>query len=163
MNTKSKSSICGIGPKLLLSTFLYGLFTFFISNRYNSFFDIKFLSQPTCIILGIILLVIGIPYLIISIKVLFKEFYNGKLIKEGPFKVCRNPIYSAWNLFVIPGFVIFFKSWLMLTIPIFMYLLFLVLIKKEEECLAQQFVEEYLDYKNNVNLIFPDFFKLLQK
>jgi len=60
----------------------------------------------------------------------------------------------------IPGILLLFRSWLLLTVPVAMYVLFMALIGKEETYLREEFGEAYLEYAKEVNLAFPRLWKL---
>jgi len=150
-------SIMGIGPKLALFTVIYiGLlvfllkyYSFTIAIRYNSY----------VFILGISLIVIGILFLVASVIALLKARTTEFLCVKGVYSVCRNPIYSSWIIFIVPGIALMFDSLILLTIPIVMYSIFSVLIKQEEAFLLTKFGEDYLEYKKNVGSLFPKFWK----
>lgn len=157
MKFREESTIFGIGPKLYFLTFVYWQLASIISAKFEFVFTISILSTKTASFISNILLIIGIPCLIMSILTLIIEFPKGKLMIKGVYSIVRNPIYSAWICLVMPGLAIETRSWLMLTVPFFMYRLFRVFIKKEERFLEEKFGQEYLDYKAKVGLIFPKF------
>lgn len=102
-----------------------------------------------------VLFLVGVPFFIISVKTLLKGFPSGKLMKNGVYKVCRNPLYSSLICFIVPALALLTNSLLFLTVPIFMYLVFKFLIRTEEEYLESTFGQEYLDYKKITNQILP--------
>jgi protein-S-isoprenylcysteine O-methyltransferase Ste14 len=52
---------------------------------------------------------------------------------------------------------LFFNSWLLLTIPCFMYFMVKIFINEEEKLLEKKFGKEYIDYKKVTYAIFPKF------
>lgn len=149
-----KMNILGIGHKLALITILYTIGIWYICDIFNlqlsipvSFFVLKIISG--------ILLLIGIPFFIISVKTLLKGFPTGKLMKTGVYSICRNPLYSSFICFIVPALMLLSNSLLLLTVPIFMYFVFKFLIKDEEVYLASVFGTEYLEYKKQINVIIP--------
>lgn len=126
-----------------------------LSYLYEYIFIINIISYETIVGISFILLFIGIPYLFISGKKITKDFKNNELITDGIFAYVRNPIYSAWILFIIPALTILTKSIALMTTPIFTYILFKILIKKEDEFLEKKFGTKYLSYKNRVNELIP--------
>ncbi len=86
-----------------------------------------------------------------------KEITAGKLIKTGIYKICRNPLYASFVCFIVPGLMLLTNSWIFLTVPIFMYFVFKLLIKAEERYLENTFGQEYLDYKKETNAIIPKY------
>lgn len=77
---------------------------------------------------------------------------QNKLIKHGPFKYSRNPIYVGL-IMVLIGYGLAIQSWFtfLALVPIFY---FLSATEKEEKLLEKHFKEEYLKYKKEV----PRFF-----
>ena len=87
-------------------------------------------------------------------KTIHKVYNEEKLSATGVYATCRHPLYSSW---------IFFRSWLLLTVPVFMYILLSILIRKEENYLADTYRDEYLEYKKNTNFAFPKLWKYFKK
>lgn len=156
---KDKMSIIGIGMKLALVTLFYSIVVV-IFNDYTKYdFTIKMIPYEFLITLGIILIAIGIPFLVLSIITISNAYKVDYLCIKGVYSVCRHPLYSSWIIFIVPGLILFYDSWLLLTIPIVMYLIFRVLIKQEESFLKNKFGEQYIEYKNKVSLLFPMFWR----
>lgn len=86
-------------------------------------------------------------------------YIEEKLITNGIFKLCRNPLFAEVIFLILPGIILFFNSLLLLTIPCFMYFIFKVFINREEKLLEKKFGEKYTDYKKVTNAIFPKFWK----
>jgi protein-S-isoprenylcysteine O-methyltransferase Ste14 len=106
-------------------------------------------------VLGISLLIVGVPlYLIagITIRIYFEA---GKLATKGIYGYIRHPIYGSWICFIMPGIVLLADSLIGLTIPLFMYVVFKLLIVEEDRYLEEKFGEDFLEYRNRVGEIFP--------
>lgn len=101
------------------------------------------------------LLAVGLPFWFVSAITLKKTFADKKLSTSGVFGLCRNPIYAAWVLFLVPGVLLFFLNPLLLLIPVVMYVVLRVFLLQEEAWLKEKFGEEYLGYMRRVNRIFP--------
>ncbi len=160
MNNK-KISIWGVGPKLAIITTIYSIFIIIIDFYAKPLFLIKLLPQFIFIIIGVILLIIGIPYYLLSNKTINKAYKEGKLCTTGVYAICRHPLYSS-QIINVSGIVIFFRSCLLLTIPIFMYILLRIMSRKEEKYLLETYGNEYLIYRNNTGFVFPKFWKYLK-
>jgi len=156
---KEKMSIIGIGFKLAVMTLLYSILIIAFNNYSKLDLKIKFIPHKFLFILGTILIIVGIPFLIISMITLNKAYKADFLRTDGVYSICRHPLYSSWIIFIVPGFVLFLGSWILLTIPIIMYFIFRGLIKQEESYLQSKFGESYMSYKNKVSLLFPMFWK----
>ena len=64
-------------------------------------------------------------------------------------------IYAAWILLIIPGFVLLFRSWLLLAVPMGAYAAFKAFIHEEDEYLDNRFGQAYSQYRSRVNELFP--------
>lgn len=73
---------------------------------------------------------------------------DKKLIKEGPFKFSRNPIYLGIILIIL-GFELALNSYLFF-LAILAYLYFSWEIRNEEKILEREFGQEYKKYKKTV-------------
>ena len=150
-----KMDILGIGPMFGGLSVMYSIIMFLVSFYYKPFFKIGMISYHLLVIIAVVLVVIGITFLIISIITFNKGFHANILVKVGIYRCCRHPLYTAWSIFIVPGFILLTASWLNLTIPIFMYFVSRLLVKKEEEYLEATFGDEYLEYKAQVPSIIP--------
>lgn len=151
----TKMSFWGVGPKYTVLSVIYCLFTVFISRYFDPFFKLYFIPDFILTTVGILLIVIGLPFYIISLVTIKKAFNSESLVTEGTFGMCRHPVYSAWIVFFVPGIMLLFNSWLGLTAPFVMYLLVLFLAREEEIYLETVFGEDYLNYKKRVPLVLP--------
>lgn len=152
---KKEMSRWGVGPIFAALSVMYGFITFIISLYFYPFLKIRFIQDQILMILGIILVVIGVTFLIISVKTVYKAYNSDKLVTTGVYKFCRHPLYASWVIFIVPGVVLLFNSWIGLTTPIFMYVILRILVKKEEIYLERRFGIQYLEYKKKVPCIFP--------
>ena len=152
---EKKMSILGIGHIFSLLTIFYGAIVSFITTYYYPFFQVQIIPYYIMSSLGIVLIVIGLPFLIISVIAIMQAYNRDKLVIHGIYRCCRNPLYAAWTVFIVPGITLLTNSWIILSIPIFMYIILRFLVKKEEEYLYETFGTEYLDYKKKVPFIIP--------
>ena len=153
--TQEKMSIWGVGPIFFPLSVVYFTVMILVSYFYYPEFQIKFISYHLIAILAIILLAIGIPFWIFSLRSILKSHKADHLVTTGVFRCCRHPLYSAWTVFNVPAIALLTKSWIALTTPVFMYVLLNTLTKKEEVYLENTLGSEYLDYKNRVPCIVP--------
>jgi protein-S-isoprenylcysteine O-methyltransferase Ste14 len=98
-------------------------------------------------------LTIGLAYIIRGGR--NRKLYAKALVKNGIFAHCRNPLYLG-NILIITGLGIVAHSILfyVLGIPLFI-LMYMAIIKAEEDYLANKFGEEYIEYCRNVNRFIP--------
>ena len=145
----------GIGPVFASVSISYGLLSLVISRYFHPFFRIVFVPDWVLNILGVSLIVIGIPFFLISVVTAMKAYNANELVTEGIFRCCRHPLYASWVVFIVPGIVFLANTWIGLTAPIFMYFILRILVQKEEIYLVNVFGSEYLDYKKKVPCILP--------
>jgi protein-S-isoprenylcysteine O-methyltransferase Ste14 len=160
----NKMTIWGVGPKFTL--FSFTSFTIILTINYlvKDFFAINLIPETVLLSISFVLLIIGVPFFIISATTISKVYKYNKLYTLGVYATCRHPLYSSFIFFIAPGIVMFFKSWLLLIVPFLMFFIFKTLIKKEENYLKNEYKEDYIEYKKSVNLVFPLLWRIfLQK
>ena len=75
---------------------------------------------------------------------------SNHLIIDGVFSKTRNPMYLGMSILIL-GFSVLSTNVIALTLPIiFLILVSLIYIRKEERLLLKAFGEEYIKYKKNV-------------
>ena len=152
----------GVGPMFTLLSVIYAAVIFVIHFVWLPHLSLplpRFISLP----LGILLVAIGLPIFILPGMKIDRYFNQGKLATEGVYAFFRHPIYGSWIVFILPGVAFIIDSLLALTIPLFVYGVFRVLISEEEKYLEQKFGDEYFEYKRRVGSIFPKFKSLWRK
>ena len=145
----------GIGPIFALLSFGYGMMTIGISRYFYPIFQIRFVPYWLLSILGIALIMIGVPFLILSVKTVLRAYNANELVTKGIYRCCRHPVYASWVVFIAPGIAFLIYSWIALTAPIFMYLILRMLVRKEEVYMEDVFGSEYRAYKKKVPCILP--------
>ncbi|HBC79843.1 MAG TPA: hypothetical protein DEO60_09665 [Bacteroidales bacterium] len=152
---KTSMTLFGCGPKLALLCLPYILLSLTVMYRYPEFLKSGFLEYPFFKYMGFIWLVLGIIFWIYSAVWFLKYFKPGRLITQGPFALCRNPIYSSIIVFIIPALALIFHSGLIFSVALVLYLGFKISIHGETIILRRIFGEEYEIYEKSVNEIFP--------
>lgn len=72
------------------------------------------------------------------------------IVRTGPYRFTRNPIYLAFSLFQL-GIAVWVNSlWLVLTLLVAVAVMSLVVIPREERYLEARFPSEYPSYKASV-------------
>ena len=122
----------GIGPIFVFLSFVYSIIMISLTRYFYPVFQMDFIPRPILIVIAFILLMIGIPFFIFSVITLNKAYNSNILVKSGAYQYCRHPIYASWVVFIVPGMVLLANSWLGLTVPVFMYIVLRILVKKEE-------------------------------
>ncbi|MBI3440406.1 MAG: isoprenylcysteine carboxylmethyltransferase family protein [Proteobacteria bacterium] len=82
---------------------------------------------------------------------------NKELMVTGPYSICRNPLY-LFSLLGAAGIGLVTTSLIISAVMIFGFLLiYISLIKREEEFLAKKFGKEFQDYSARVPRLWPSF------
>ncbi len=152
---EGKMSRWGIGPNFASLSITYGIVMVVITRYFHPVFKIDFVPYWVMAVIGITLIVIGVPFFIVSVRTVMHAYNADNLVTNGIFRCCRHPLYASWAIFIVPGIVLLVNSWIGLTTPIFMYFILHKFIKKEEIYLESVFGSEYLDYKRKVPCILP--------
>lgn len=152
---KSSMTLGGIGPKLALMCSPYVILAITVMVHNPDFMNLGLLNTPFAKALGFGWLAIGIIFWIASAWIFLRRFKTGKLITQGTFAWCRNPIYASMILFIIPSLGILFHSALILSIAAVLYVGFKISIHGEVIVLKRIFGEEYEAYRKSVNELFP--------
>ncbi|MBI5679195.1 MAG: isoprenylcysteine carboxylmethyltransferase family protein [Planctomycetes bacterium] len=89
-----------------------------------------------------------------------KQVYAEKLVQNGIFAHCRNPLYLG-NLLILFGVGIAANSlpFVLFGIPFFLFA-YLAIIHAEENYLEKKFGQEFKDYCKRVNRIIPNFSRI---
>jgi protein-S-isoprenylcysteine O-methyltransferase Ste14 len=146
--------IGGQGPKIMRFAFPSAvaavLLQFFMPNVAQLPID-----TPILKFLGIGFLFAGAALWLPAIVQLLAGFPKGKLVKTGVYAVCRNPMYSSFALFLLPGISFVTGTWVYLVVAIFIGWGISRYIRPEEEKLKQVFGAEYETYMASVSRIIP--------
>jgi protein-S-isoprenylcysteine O-methyltransferase Ste14 len=105
--------------------------------------------------LGYIFLAAAFALWLPAVIQLLIGFPKGRLVKTGAFAVCRNPMYSSFALFLMPGVSLVTATWGYLIVTVFMLWGISKYIRPEEEKLRQVFGAEYDGYLKSVSRVLP--------
>ncbi len=145
----------GVGPKIMLSAGAYAAVAGLATWLWPDVCSITSLPYTAFSVAGVVLLVIGIPILFVAVRAATHAYNSDTLATTGIFGLVRNPIYSSWILFVIPGLVLLSRSWPLLLTPVVAYIAFRATIRRESDHLEMRFGDEYRMYKAQVNELIP--------
>jgi protein-S-isoprenylcysteine O-methyltransferase Ste14 len=147
---KNEMGVGGIGPKIIIPMIIMLALTVEISLLYRPAFDISFLPRELTLALGVLLLVIGVPFWLWSAVTFVMAFQKHQLATGGPFAVMPNPVYSSWIVFIVPGIALLLNFWLVLLTSVVMYLCQVRFIHEEDDYLRKQFGKKYEEYRKKV-------------
>ena len=156
-------SVWGIGPKMALATTIYTIILAVLHFLLPHTFIIEGIPFHLFLIVSIILLAIGIPLYLVSVKTINKAYKKDCLCTSGVYGICRHPLYASMIFYNVPAVMLLFRSWLLLTVPVFLYIVFCIFIKKEEKYLEERFGDEFVFYKEKTDLVYISLKKILFK
>jgi len=113
------------------------------------------LPDKVLLSLGVVIAVPGVALWLAAVVQLLVGFPRGKLVTTGAYGVCRNPIYSSFAFFVLPGMSLATGTWVYLVVAASLCLGVAIFIRREERDLLRVFGEEYRDYTARVHRIVP--------
>ena len=145
----------GVGPKFAWLGVAYGTAIYVLHCTFFADFTFTLISRWVNIVIGVILILIGIPLFIVSGITVHRHINAGKLCTGSVYAYFRHPLYAAWVVFVTPGIVILTGSVIAVSWPVFLYVLFKVFTVEEEKYLRERYGDEYSKYEKEVNAVFP--------
>jgi protein-S-isoprenylcysteine O-methyltransferase Ste14 len=147
--------ILGIGPLLALSGGISILTVFALRRAFG--FDLPFTNsyRPITLIAGATLGVIGLYFWLSAVFLIAKGYKSHRLITHGVYRYSRNPLYSAFIVFMIPATALIINDLLILIVSLVMFTVFKISIHKEEEFLSKGYGQEYQRYAERVAQLIP--------
>ena len=150
-----KLNFFGVGPKIGIILLPWLAVTITLSCIKNHLFNFSATNGNILLIAGIILMAFGLVFYLSTVRLLLKGLKETRLVTNGAFSLCQNPLYSSIILFIIPALSLLLNSWLILTTSIIGYIFFKIFIRKEYHELEIFFGESYIKYKNETPEFFP--------
>jgi len=154
-----KLNFLGIGPKIASLLLPWLILTIVLSTHYKPVFGYTSEKSPVIFTVGLIFLIMGLIFYFSTVKLLVKGLNETRLITNGAFALCQNPLYSSIILFIIPSLSLIINSWLVLTSSVIGYIMFKIFIRGEYKELESFFGETYISYKKTTPEFFPFPFK----
>ena len=154
-----KLNALGIGPKIGIVAIPYLIVTILLNIYYKDLFYVGKILDFPLFVFGIILLIIGVIFYIITVRLLLKGLKTTTLMTTGTYYLCQNPLYTAIILMIIPGLSFVLHSWLILTTSIVAFVLFKTQIKSEYKELETFFGGSYEAYRKDTPEFLPFPFK----
>jgi len=145
----------GVGPSFTLLSLAYAALLVALWLRYPARFRIDFIPYWVLAMAGALLVVVGLFLYLVGLVHMTRAYNADALCTDGAFGVCRHPIYGAWIAFLAPGAALLLNSSIGLTVPVVMYALARVLVRKEERYLEVQFGDAYRAYRRRVPAFAP--------
>lgn len=149
-----KLNFLGVGPRIATVLLPWLAATIIISIWKKGLFTYSDNRRPV-IIAGVILMAAALGFYFSTVRLLLKGLTETKLMTNGPYGLCQNPLYASICLFILPALSLIMNSWLVLTSSLIGYIMFKIFIKHEYNELEKFFGQQYLDYKNRTPEFFP--------
>lgn len=157
MKTKQISSkglsLTGVGPWLVLTILPFLITGVILQIFVPSVVAIPFFEAETSKNAGWMLIIPGFIFWLSAVVQFSIGFPKGELITTGLYSVSRNPIYTSWILFILPGIAGIFNNWIFLFAALAMYISILLFIKEEENQMLVHFGDLYKEYYQKVGRI----------
>ena len=150
-----KMSRWGVGPSILMTALCYIVVASTVTHHWPDVCLIRAVPHRVFQVVGVLLLVIGVPLLVVALIALNWNYDRDQLATGGIYGIVRNPIYSAWVVFLIPGLVFLSLSWPLLLTPLVTYIAFKATIAREEAHLEERFGDTYRIYRSEVRELLP--------
>ena len=119
-----------------------------------------YIEKNIALFVSLALTIIFAAIIFWSAFILTKYDFKQNLIKTGPYRYVRYPIYSAIIFLLNPALAIYLRSWLLFLAIIPIYFIWKKLIKNEEKYLEEKFGQEYYRYQNLTWAFIPKPWKL---
>jgi protein-S-isoprenylcysteine O-methyltransferase Ste14 len=150
-----KLNFYGIGPRIGIIALPWLAVAIILSLIYKGAFRFSAGNDKVLFYVGLVLLILGLVMYFSTIPLLLKGIRDTRLVTNGSFYLCCNPLYAAIILFMIPGASLMMNSWLVLTASVVAYVIFKMNIKKEQQEMEKFFGENYTSYRSLTPEFFP--------
>jgi len=151
----AKRSFCGVGAGMGIAS--AGWFAAMVAAHlyWQPLLAIELLPAWGLRIAGAALVIAGWTLYAAAVWQVRRGRRAGTLVTDGLYAHVRHPVYSVHVFLTAPGLALMVRSWALLTVPVFMYVVLRLLIGREEARLEGHFGQAYRDYKRRVPPFFP--------
>ena len=118
-------------------------------------FVIRQVPYPVLVIAGSLLTATGAGIYFAAASELRKGIRRGRLVTTGLYSFVRHPLYASWTFFLAPGIAVLSQSWLLVPIPLVMYVAVRIFVLAEDKALSERFGEAFGEYRKKTNPMFP--------
>jgi len=146
-------NIFGVGLYIMLPSIVAWVAIFVASVLYPEVGIFSAINPLLTLGIGALLAVLGFVQLFVSGRTFLEGRRKGKLVTKGPFAKCRNPIYSAWIVWIFPALAIAFRMPYLMLVSLLAFVLLRIFIGREEKALEAQFGSAYIKYRQATPLV----------
>ena len=148
-------SFLGAGPGIVAFTLPFLVASMVVTVGWHDTTHFAFVRRPVTLGVGSVLFILGVALYVRALRVLLRAFASGWLVTTGPYGLCRNPMYAAWILLLVPAIGLLLDSWPIVTLSFVAYAGFKLLVGREYLELEQAFGPAYRRYEASVNELLP--------
>lgn len=148
-------SIFGVGPSLAVVGGMTFSLILILQRSAGLSMRADAAGWPGLRITGFFCGAIGLWFWIGSAILVARSHRHHKLATQGVYRYSRNPMYSAFIVFLIPAISFISGDLLILSVSVVMFVAFKALIRKEEAYLQREFGAEYEHYAKRVAQLIP--------
>lgn len=125
------------------------------ANLWSSLIGLGETGMMVSMILGYVLLFAGIGIFIQGWRELYRAHEAGRLATDGLYGLARHPQYTGLFLALFGEGVVHWPTVFSVGLFPVIVLVYVLLSRKEEQSMVQQFGEAYLDYRERVPMFIP--------
>jgi protein-S-isoprenylcysteine O-methyltransferase Ste14 len=148
-------TISGVGPWIVISGIASAGLIVWFERATGVSLPLPAGWAPWAFWVGAFAAAAGVLLWLCSVVQVRRAFNAHRLVTTGVYRLCRNPLYGAFIVLVIPGIALLADNLLLLAISAAAFLVFKLLIGQEERYLAAEFGEEFERYRRSVAQLIP--------
>jgi protein-S-isoprenylcysteine O-methyltransferase Ste14 len=148
-------TLWGVGPSIIAAAGVYAVVAAAATWLWPETCIVRSIPHTVFVAIGTLCLLVGLPMLAVAGRAATIAYRSDQLATTGIFGIVRNPIYSAWIVFIIPGLVLMSRSWPVFLTPVVAYVVFKLKISRETEYLERRFGAAFLKYRAETPELFP--------
>lgn len=148
ISQRKKFNMRGLFTGLVLIPFI--ILAVFSRPRVTEFSNF----EPIVEVLGWVVFTVGLIFRFWSTLYLggFKE---KELIQDGPYSLCRNPLYMGTFLILLSMAIFQFSYILLVAFVLIVLAFYFLILPAEENILRDKFGQEYIEYCQKTNRLWP--------
>jgi protein-S-isoprenylcysteine O-methyltransferase Ste14 len=123
----------------------------------HAMYPVRFLPSTLTPVMGWSLIGAGIFLIVAGFRAMHRAHTpvdpykpSTAIVVEGPYRFSRNPLYVSLTIVYVGIAMLINTLWVLLLLPVILFIIRRGVIDREERYLEQKFGEEYLRYKANV-------------
>jgi protein-S-isoprenylcysteine O-methyltransferase Ste14 len=152
---RERRSRWGVGPQIGLVTAAWTGLALVVHWTFYPTFAVTGGLRLAFRACGLGLLGVGIPVYAALAMHFARHSREGALVTTGPYARVRHPLYAVWVFLLVPGAALLVGSWLLLSVPLVMYVAARVFIPSEEVELEKRYGDLFREYRRRTGRFVP--------